>query len=49
VKGKGTVSDLEDSMRDNEIAKKMVMRYMGNLENDYGRILLEAKSGTLTT
>lgn len=45
VKGKGTASTFEVSTRAIEIAKKMVIKYMGNLDNEYGRMLLEAKPG----
>ncbi len=48
VKGKATASILNDPFRTLEIAKKIVIKYLGNLDNAYGKLLSVAKPGSET-
>ncbi len=46
VKGKGTVKSLEDINYNVKIAEKIITKYMGNLENDLAKwIINEIKQG----
>lgn len=40
VKGKGDVDFLEDLESKTDIAEKIIIKYMGNLENDIGKFIL---------
>ena len=49
VKGKGTIKTLEDFDKKLTIAEKIIIKYMGNLENDIGKhIIKQIKNGNET-
>jgi nitroimidazol reductase NimA-like FMN-containing flavoprotein (pyridoxamine 5'-phosphate oxidase superfamily) len=45
VKGKGRASAVADPNRALEIGKKIVVKYLGSLENEYAREMLEGEEG----
>jgi len=49
VKGKGNIRSLEDSEKKLAVAEKIIIKYMGNLENDIGKHIIEQiKNGNET-